>query len=82
MKIISFIEDAAVIKDILRHLNLWETRNYDPPEGKIKRGYIPDNDEIPDIHNSDHQQCFDENQEFYDDDYCDRPFEDDYSLVE
>ena len=35
MKIISFIEDAAVIEKILRHLGLWETRNHDPPTGHI-----------------------------------------------
>ena len=31
MRIISFIEDDAVIKQILKHLNLWETRIHDPP---------------------------------------------------
>jgi hypothetical protein len=31
MKIISFIEDKAVIEKILRHLGLWETHNHDPP---------------------------------------------------
>jgi hypothetical protein len=30
MKIISFIEELAVIRKILVHLNLWETRNHDP----------------------------------------------------
>jgi hypothetical protein len=30
MKIIAFIEDEAVIKKILKHLGLLETRNYDP----------------------------------------------------
>ena len=34
MRIISFIEDEAVIKQILKHLNLWETRIHDPPPDK------------------------------------------------
>jgi len=32
MKIISFIEDLDIIEKILRHLDLWDTRNHDPPE--------------------------------------------------
>jgi hypothetical protein len=32
MKIISFIEDKHLIKTILNHLGLWETRNHDPPQ--------------------------------------------------
>jgi hypothetical protein len=31
MKVISFIEDDALIKKILKHLGLWDTRNHDPP---------------------------------------------------
>ena len=31
MKTISIIEDKAVIKKILQHLGLWETRSHDPP---------------------------------------------------
>lgn len=31
MKIISFIEDQQLVKKILNHLGLWETRNHDPP---------------------------------------------------
>ncbi len=31
MRIISIIEDQAVIKKILVHLNLWVTKNHDPP---------------------------------------------------
>jgi hypothetical protein len=27
----SFIEDEAVIKKILEHLGLWDTRNHSPP---------------------------------------------------
>jgi hypothetical protein len=32
MKIISFIENDALIKKILHHLGLWETRNHDPSQ--------------------------------------------------
>jgi hypothetical protein len=32
MKVISFIEDNTLIKKILIHLGLWETRNHDPPQ--------------------------------------------------
>jgi hypothetical protein len=32
MKIISFIEEQAVIKQILHHLGLWEVRNNGPPQ--------------------------------------------------
>jgi hypothetical protein len=32
MKVISFIEDDALIKKILVHLRLWDTRNHDPPK--------------------------------------------------
>ena len=31
MRIVAFIEDKAVIKKILKHLSLCETRNHDPP---------------------------------------------------
>jgi hypothetical protein len=31
MKVISFIEDNALIKKILVHLGLWDIRNHDPP---------------------------------------------------
>jgi hypothetical protein len=34
MKIISFIEDHATIKQILVHLNLW--MNHDPPDNTIE----------------------------------------------
>ena len=34
MKVISVIEDQAVIRKILKHLGLWETRNHDPPTVK------------------------------------------------
>ncbi|MFH1154828.1 MAG: IS91 family transposase, partial [Pseudomonadota bacterium] len=32
MKIISFIEKLDVIEKILRHLDLWDSRNHDPPQ--------------------------------------------------
>ena len=35
MKVISFIEDSALIEKILKHLGLWETRNHDPPQSKV-----------------------------------------------
>ncbi len=38
MRIISFIEQPEIIKIILKHLGLWETRNHDPP--KIKPEYV------------------------------------------
>ena len=82
MRIISFIEELSVIKVILKHLNLWETNNHDPPEGKIKRGYVPEINEAPDYINSpDNFHYFDDVQAFYDDDYSDPPFEDDYSQI-
>ncbi len=31
MKIISFIEDLDLIEKILRHLDLWDIHNHDPP---------------------------------------------------
>jgi len=34
MKIISFIEEPDIIRKILAHLDLWETRNHDPPTEK------------------------------------------------
>jgi hypothetical protein len=36
MRIISFIEDDAIIKKILMHLNLWHPQNHDPPPGPNK----------------------------------------------
>ena len=32
MKAIAFIEDDTLIKKILKHLGLWQTRNHDPPQ--------------------------------------------------
>ena len=34
MKIVAFIEENWLIRKILMHLNLWDTRNHDPPENK------------------------------------------------
>lgn len=34
MKIISFIEDLYIIEKILRHLDIWDIRNHDPPSRK------------------------------------------------
>jgi hypothetical protein len=39
MKIIAFIEDDALIRKILVHLQLWDTRNHDPP--KLDSTHIP-----------------------------------------
>lgn len=36
MKIISFIKEQAVIKQILRHLVLWEVRNNGPPAPRLE----------------------------------------------
>jgi hypothetical protein len=36
MRIISFIEQPEIIKKILKHLNLWETRMNDPPAKKVE----------------------------------------------
>jgi hypothetical protein len=44
MKIIAFIEEADIIRMILKHLGLWETRNHDPPE----KTYFQDNELIYD----------------------------------
>ena len=32
MKIVAFIEELDVIEKILRHLDLWDIRNHDPPQ--------------------------------------------------
>lgn len=39
MKVISFIEDDRIIRKILTHLGLWETRNHDPPQ--LDDAHIP-----------------------------------------
>ena len=36
MKVISFIEEDALIKIILKHLGLWEIRIHDPPQLDIE----------------------------------------------
>ncbi len=40
MRIISFIDQPKIIKKILKHLNLWDTRINDPPAKKT--GHIPE----------------------------------------
>jgi hypothetical protein len=40
MRVISVIEDPLIIKKILKHLGLWETRNHDPPPENSS--YIPE----------------------------------------
>lgn len=39
MKIIAFIEDDALIRKILVHLRLWDTRNHGPPQ--LEEMHIP-----------------------------------------
>ncbi len=39
MKVIAFIEDDALIKKILMHLGLWDTRNHNPPT--LDNSHIP-----------------------------------------
>nr|WP_319392081.1 hypothetical protein [uncultured Desulfobacter sp.] len=41
MKIVAFIEELYLIEKILRHLELWDIRNHDPPESDIS-DFIPD----------------------------------------
>ncbi len=40
MRVISFIEQPEIIEKILKHLDLWETRNHDPPTRKAT--HIPE----------------------------------------
>jgi len=40
--VIALIDDIEVIKKILQHLDLWETRNHDPPPGKVLLEFVPD----------------------------------------
>jgi hypothetical protein len=40
--VIALIDDVDVIKKILQHLDLWETRNHDPPPGKVLLEFVPD----------------------------------------
>ncbi|MDK1119594.1 MAG: hypothetical protein QGM50_12520 [Anaerolineae bacterium] len=59
MRIISFIEDGQLIKKILKHLELWETRNHDPPTENIPHIpeliYLPVRDHTQTGDNSDSQ---------------------------
>ena len=67
MRIISFIEDESLIKKILKHLNLWETRIHDPPPDK--RNMCNDTTMIPEF------------SDFADDVFSLNTYEDDYSPV-
>ena len=67
MRIISFMEDAAVIKKILKHLNLWETRIHDPPTDM--RNMRNDATMIPEF------------SDFADDVFSLNTYEDDYSQL-
>ena len=40
MRVISFIAQPEIIEKILKHLDLWETRNHDPPAPKAT--HIPE----------------------------------------
>jgi hypothetical protein len=40
MRVISFIAQPEIIEKILKHLDLWETRNHDPPTRKAT--HIPE----------------------------------------
>ncbi len=41
---IALIDDLEVTKKTLQHLDLWETRNHDPPLGKVLLESGPDNE--------------------------------------
>ncbi len=45
----TFIDDFEIIDKILKHLNLWDIRNHDPPE--VEPVYIP---EFTYVDHSDH----------------------------
>jgi hypothetical protein len=44
MTIISFLEDPAIVKRILLHLNLWEVPERSPPPAAPARDFIYDPD--------------------------------------
>jgi len=48
MKIISFIEETAVIKQILQHLGLWDIRNNGPPAPRLNIVREPACQTVPD----------------------------------
>jgi len=84
MKVIALIDDLDVIKKILQHLDLWETRNHDPPPGKVLLEFIPENElhseqltfagdlqyPEPDTH---YNSCYED--DCYEDDYSQLPDE-------
>ena len=41
---IAIIDDVDLIKKILKHLDLRETRNHDPPPGKVLLEFVPENE--------------------------------------
>ncbi len=51
MRVVAFIEDEPLIKKILKHLGLWETRSHDPPARAptviIEPTYDDDYSQIP-----------------------------------
>ncbi len=67
MKVIALIDDIDVIKKILQHLDLWETRNHDPPPGKILLEFVPDKEL--------HIEQLTINNNRYEDDYSQLPAE-------
>ena len=67
MRIVSFVEDETIIKKILKHLNLWETRIHDPPNDN--RNMFNEAIMIPEFYN------------FTDDIFPLNTYEDDYSQM-
>jgi hypothetical protein len=78
--VIALINDVGVIKMILLHFDLWETRNHDPPPGKVLLEFILENEmhleqltftgelKYPDIDNHHNNR--------YENDYLQLPYED------
>jgi hypothetical protein len=76
MKVIALIDDVTVIKKILLHLDLWETRNHDPPPGKVLLEFIPENE----LHSE--QLTFADDLQYPDiDNHHNNRYEDDYSQL-
>ena len=77
MKIISFIEDEATIKKILKHLDLWMPMNHDPPSRKDLSMHIqPDRsfEWWEATNNTSHRSDLDE-------DISNMPYEDEHSQL-
>ena len=81
MRIISFIEDETVIKKILKHLNLWETRIHDPPNDK--KNMFNETIMIPEFYNFTDDvfplNTYESGQ--FDELHCSPSYEDDYSQL-